>query len=101
MTGRVDPTDDEHTLRLLKSHISEVYRRLAIYEKRLLILEGVRTPNSDDKEEWEALNSNVPPMPRLAPPAKPSDVGPLSPAEKQRRYRERQKAGAPVSGTTE
>jgi hypothetical protein len=54
--GRVDPDDLAHQVRQLRAENQEILRRQAIYEKRILVLEGKRQAGrADDMREIARL----------------------------------------------
>lgn len=53
---KIEPRGEDHRLRSLERQVEEVFRRLAIYEKRILISEGEREADRpDDEKEWGEL----------------------------------------------
>jgi len=62
MNDRVDPADESHQLGRLHGQIAELFRRLAIYERRILILEGKRDPKLDPANwnDWVTDHGVVP-----------------------------------------
>jgi hypothetical protein len=94
--GSVDPTDLEHRMKWLERAMTELARRNAIYERRILILEGKRAVGrADDALEWD---NGVTPQSDARDVTGDAErgVGRNSHAERQRRYREKQKQLPPA-----